>query len=140
MRACTTSGMKFVLSCAGPLSLDLDGIETFFKSLFDARPALYDSTILDIPWRLVSTKQKLRIGIVPESPNFPLQPPVQRTLANAIRILKSQGHHVIPLDSKECHITEANSVAFGTFALDSAARNLLELVQLQRSGAGNGWA
>ncbi|OQE19560.1 hypothetical protein PENSTE_c015G09767 [Penicillium steckii] len=126
MRVCTTSGMKFVLSCAGPLSLDLDGIETFFKTLFDARPALYDSTILDIPWRQVSTKQKLRIGIVPESPNFPLQPPVQRTLANAIRILKSQGHHVIPLDSKECHITEANSVAFGTFALDSAARNLLE--------------
>lgn len=126
MRVCTTSGMKFVLSCAGPLSLDLDGIETFFKTLFEARPALYDSTILDIPWRQVSTKQKLRIGVVPESPNFPLHPPVRRTLEKAVRILKSQGHDIIPLNTAECRIMDANVVAFGTFGLDPGARNHLE--------------
>ncbi|KAJ5754645.1 Amidase [Penicillium manginii] len=126
MRVCTTSGMKFVLSCAGPLSLDLDGIETFFKTLFEARPALYDSTILDIPWRQVSTKQKLRIGVVPESPNFPLHPPVKRALADATRILKAQGHTIIPLNSAECRVMEATEIAFGTFALDPGARNHLE--------------
>lgn len=126
MRACTTSGMKFVLSCAGPLSLDLDGIETFFKTLFESQPALYDSTILDIPWRQVSTKQKLRIGVVPESPNFPLHPPVRRTLANAIRILEAQGHRIIPLSSEECRVMEANEVAFGIFGLDPGARNRLQ--------------
>ncbi|KAJ5966381.1 hypothetical protein N7481_013095 [Penicillium waksmanii] len=118
MRVCTTSGMKFVLSCAGPLSLDLDGIETFFKTLFEARPALYDSTILDIPWRQVSTKQKLRIGVVPESPNFPLQPPVKRTLANVTRILEAQGHTIIPLSSAECRVMEATEVAFAEIRED----------------------
>lgn len=121
MRVCTTSGMKFILSCAGPLSLDLDGIETFFKSIFNAQPALYDSTILDIPWRSVTTKHTLRIGVVPESPIFPLHPPVRRVLSEATRILKAQGHELIPLDAKECQIMEANEIAWNIFSLDQAA-------------------
>lgn len=121
MRVCTTSGMKFILSCAGPLSLDLNGIETFFKAIFNAQPALYDSTILDIPWRQVSTKPTLRIGIMPESPNFPLHPPVRRVLAEAANLLKAQGHEIVPLSEKECRITEANEIAWNTFSLDQGA-------------------
>ncbi|CEJ60247.1 hypothetical protein PMG11_08828 [Penicillium brasilianum] len=121
MRACTTSGMKFILSCAGPLSLDLDGIETFFKTIFGTRPALYDSTILDIPWRQVSAKPILRIGIVPESPSFPLHPPVRRVLAEAARLLEAQGHTLIPLDVEECQILRANEIAWNIFGLDQGA-------------------
>lgn len=113
--------MKFVLSCAGPLSLDLNGIETFFKAIFYAQPALYDSTVLDIPWRQVSTKPTLRIGVVPESPNFPLHPPVRRVLAEAARLLKAQGHEIVPLAQKECQLMEANEVAWNTFSLDQGA-------------------
>ncbi|GLI80780.1 hypothetical protein PoHVEF18_009137 [Penicillium ochrochloron] len=121
MRACTTSGMKFILSCAGPLSLDLDGIEAFFKSVFGAQPALYDSTILDIPWRQVSAKPILRIGIVPESPAFPLHPPVRRVLAEAARLLEAKGHKLIPLDVEECQIMRANEIAWNIFSLDQGA-------------------
>ncbi|KAJ5689465.1 hypothetical protein N7462_003857 [Penicillium macrosclerotiorum] len=121
MRVCNTSGMKFILSCAGPLSLDLDGIETFFKSIFGTQPALYDSTILDIPWRQVSTKPTLRIGIVPESPTFPLHPPVRRTIREAARLLEAQGHTIIPLDVEECQVTQANEIAWNIFGLDKAA-------------------
>lgn len=113
--------MKFILSCAGPLSLDLDGIETFFKSIFNAQPALYDSTVLDIPWRTVPAKRTLRIGIVPESPTFPLHPPMRRVLSEAVDLLKAQGHEIIPLDAQECQILEANEIAWNIFSLDQAA-------------------
>jgi amidase len=113
--------MKFILSCAGPLSLDLTGIETFFKVIFDAQPALYDSTVLDIPWRQVSIKPTLRIGIVPESPNFPLHPPVRRVLAEAANLLKAQGHEIVPLSAEECRIMEANEIAWNIFSLDQGA-------------------
>ncbi|KAJ5176698.1 uncharacterized protein N7482_002575 [Penicillium canariense] len=126
MRACTTSGMKFILSCAGPLALDLNGIETFFKSIFAARPALYDSTILDIPWRQVSTRPSLRIGIVPESPTFPLHPPVKRVLAEAARLLEAEGHHIIPLEVQECQVMEANEIAWNIFSLDQAAMGYIQ--------------
>lgn len=118
---CTTSGMKFILSCAGPLCLDLDGIETFFTSVFNAQPALYDSTVLDIPWRQVPTKPTLRIGVVPESTVFPLHPPVRRVLAEAIQLLKGHGHQLIHLDAKECQIVEANEIAWNIFSLDQSA-------------------
>ena len=113
--------MKFILSCAGPLSLDLDGIETFFKSIFNAHPALYDSTVLDIPWREVPTKPILRIGIVPENPTFPLHPPVRRVLAEAVRVLEAQGHTLVPLDVEECQVMLANEIAWNIFSLDHGA-------------------
>jgi amidase len=101
--------------------LDLTGIETFFKVIFDAQPALYDSTVLDIPWRQVSIKPTLRIGIVPESPNFPLHPPVRRVLAEAANLLKAQGHEIVPLSAEECRIMEANEIAWNIFSLDQGA-------------------
>ncbi|KAJ5200773.1 Amidase [Penicillium cf. griseofulvum] len=126
MRVCTTSGMKFILSCAGPLSSDLGGIETFFRSVFDAQPARYDSTIIDIPWREVYIKPTLRIGVVPESSIFPLHPPIQRVLAEAIHLLEAQGHHIIYLDEKDCRVMEANEIAWNFFTLDQASQKHLE--------------
>ncbi|KAJ5604252.1 Amidase [Penicillium hordei] len=126
MRVCTTSGMKFILSCAGPLSSDLDGIETFFRSVFEAQPARYDSTIIDIPWRQVPIKPTLRIGVVPESSIFPLHPPIQRVLAEAIHLLEAQGHHIIYLEEKDCRVMEANEIAWNFFTLDQASQKHLE--------------
>jgi amidase len=118
--------MKFILSCAGPLSSDLSGIETFFRSVFDAQPARYDSTIIDIPWRQVPTKPTLRIGVVPESSIFPLHPPIRRVLAEAIHLLKAHGHHILYLDEKDCRLMEANEIAWNFFTLDQASKKHLE--------------
>ena len=125
MRVCTTPGLKFILSCAGPLSLDLNGIETFLQSIFNARPALYDSSILDIPWREVKTKKSLTIGVVPESYVFPLHPPIRRAVAEAVRLLESQGHRIIHLKEEDTRILEANEIAWNIFNLDPGARNLM---------------
>ncbi|KAF9890168.1 hypothetical protein FE257_006329 [Aspergillus nanangensis] len=121
MRYCNTSGMRFLLSCAGPLSLDLDGIETFFQSVIGAQPALYDSTAIDVPWRKVDAKPRLRIGLVPEDPVFPLHPPVRRVLAEAVRRLEAQGHEIIPLNGQKLRTLEINAVAYNIFTLDGAA-------------------
>lgn len=126
MRVCTTSGMKFILSCAGPLSSDLDGIEVFFRSVFDAQPARYDSTIIDIPWRQVPIKPTLRIGVVPESSIFPLHPPIRRVLVEAVHLLEAQGHHIIYLDERDCRVMEANEIAWNFFTLDQASKKHLE--------------
>ncbi|GES59592.1 general amidase-B [Aspergillus terreus] len=121
MRICNTSGMKFILSCAGPLSLDLNGIELLMESVLNAQPAVYDSTVIDVPWRKVDVKPKLRIGVVPEDPIFPLHPPVRRVLTEATRKLEAQGHRIIPLSAKECQLLAVNAVAWSIFQLDDAA-------------------
>ena len=128
MRICTTPGLKFILSCAGPLSLDLNGIEVFFKSIFNAQPALYDSTVIDVPWRQVPVKPTLKIGVVPASSIFPLHPPIQRALDEAIALLKAQGHQIVPLNEEDCRITEANEIAWNIFSLDQNAAKLIASV------------
>lgn len=106
--------------------MDLSGIETFFQSLFNARPANYDSSIHDIPWRQVDTKPVLRIGVVPESSIFPLHPPIRRVLTEAVDLLEAQGHQIIRLDEKDCRVVEANEIAWAIFNLDQNARKLIE--------------
>lgn len=126
MRVCATSGMKFVLSCAGPLCSDLDGIETFFKSVFNAQPARFDSTVLDIPWREVSPKPSLRIGVIPECSVFPLHPPIHRVLNEAVRLLEAQGHQIIHLPESDCRIMETNEIGWKIFSLDQGSKRCLE--------------
>lgn len=113
--------MRFILSCAGPLSLDLDGLENFFRSVFDIQPSLYDSTVIDVPWRDVTVKPKLRIGVVPEHPVFPLHPPIKRILAEALQRLEYHGHELVHLTNEDCWIKELNEVASGIFGLDQSA-------------------
>ncbi|KAL3493920.1 amidase signature domain-containing protein [Aspergillus germanicus] len=126
MRRCTTPGMSFILSVAGPLCLDLEGIEIFFKALSTITPALHDSTILDIPWRKPNPSppnRRLRIGLFPEHPIFPLHPPIKRTLASAASLLTAAGHEIIALTPAESLLMELNEVAMHLFGLDTTAQN-----------------
>ncbi|RJE22562.1 Amidase [Aspergillus sclerotialis] len=124
MRVCNTPGMRFILSVAGPLCLDLEGIDLFFQTVFSTQPAIYDSTVLDIPWRKLEPlppSKVLRIGVIHEHPTFPLHPPVRRVLAEATALLKAQGHELIYLASQETLIGELNEVAMHLYGLDPLA-------------------
>ncbi|KAF7166913.1 hypothetical protein CNMCM5623_000450 [Aspergillus felis] len=125
-RSSGTPGMKFILSCAGPLALDLDAIEVFLKTVIDAGPGLYDSSVIDVPWRKATVRHPLRIGVVPPDSIFPLHPPVRRTLAEAASLLKAQGHQIIELSAEECKVMEINEVAWNIFTLDSGAMEHLQ--------------
>ncbi|PKX96391.1 putative general amidase [Aspergillus novofumigatus IBT 16806] len=125
-RSCSTPGMKFILSCAGPLAPDMDAIEVFLKTVIDARPGLYDSSVIDVPWRQATVRHPLRIGVVPPDSIFPLHPPVRRTLEEAAKILKAHGHQIIELSAEECKVMEINEVAWNIFTLDSGAMEHLQ--------------
>lgn len=90
------------------------------------RPALYDSTSLDVPWReLPKAAPKLRLGLVAEDPAFPLHPPVKRALAAAAQALEAQGHEIIPIPVAQAHVADALAVAFGYFMLDATGMKFL---------------
>ncbi|KAJ5702615.1 Amidase [Penicillium malachiteum] len=125
MGTCSTPGMKFIVSSTGPLSLDLNGIEIFLKAIFSIRPALYDSTALDLPWRDVPRKPVLRIGVMQETFLFPLHPPMRRALNEAVSLLEAQGHEIIQLNEHDFELLEANDIAWNIFNLDQRARDLI---------------
>ena len=120
-------GSNFFLACAGPLANDVDALGTFTKAVMDGRPAMHDSTALDVPWRDVSTepKTKLKLGILAEDPLYPLHPPVKRALVEAARVLEAEGHEMIQLTPKEGRVAEATEVALAYFMLRPDGPDLL---------------
>ncbi|PGH16206.1 hypothetical protein AJ79_01974 [Helicocarpus griseus UAMH5409] len=117
-----------ILPSAGPLANDLESLRIFCKSIIDAHPANYDSMALDVPWRdsvAAPLKPKLRFGLLPEDPMSPLHPPVKATLAEATRLLRAQGHEVVPLSAEECQIAQAHEVLWRTLGLDNTANEIV---------------
>lgn len=98
----------------------------FCRAVIDGQPSLYDSTVIDVPWRPTKPKRSLRIGLLPEDSMYPLHPPIKRALLEATVLLKAQGHQIIPLDPEECRFAELNEVAWNIFSLDSSAVQLVE--------------
>ncbi|KAI0168579.1 amidase signature domain-containing protein [Pestalotiopsis sp. NC0098] len=127
-QTCVHPGLKFVVASAGPISNDFESLEFFVRSVLDKRPATLDSTALDIPWREVSHQdgKKLRFGFLSEDPNFPIHPPVKRTLENVAKALRSEGHEVIVLSPGEGLVTDAVAIAGLLFGLDKTAAGLVQ--------------
>ena len=121
-------GMNFFLACAGPLANDIDALSIFTKAAIDARPAMYDTTALDIPWRELQplNKPRLKLGMITEDPLYPLHPPIRRALNEAARVLESQGHEIVHLDPAECLVAEAVEVAIAYFATRHAGPDMIE--------------
>jgi amidase len=85
------------------------------------RPALYDVTALDVPWRdlgVPPSAPKLRLGVLAEDSAFPLHPPVKRALAQAVSALEAKGHEVVPISPERAQVANALSLAFAFFGLD----------------------
>ncbi|ORY02840.1 amidase [Clohesyomyces aquaticus] len=119
-----SEGMSFFLPTAGPLTNNVEALATFSRAVLSTRPALYDSTALDIPWREIAdpkTEPKLRVGLLGEDPMFPLHPPVKRAVADAAKTLQAHGHKVIPIPASRAQVADATTLAFAYFFLDGAA-------------------
>ncbi|KAF2966382.1 hypothetical protein GQX73_g7182 [Xylaria multiplex] len=120
-------GILPIVPSAGPIANDMETIQTFMKTIIDARPFRYDATVVDVPWRSVGdfSRRNLRLGLLPEDPLFPLHPPVKEAIAKAVRILQSHGYQVIPLDVAECHVEEVNQIAGGLLSLDDTPKQMV---------------
>ncbi|EDU40765.1 acetamidase [Pyrenophora tritici-repentis Pt-1C-BFP] len=119
-------GNIFFNPSAGPLANDMPALDLLCKSVMSVRPALYDPTALDIPWReLPKPAPKLRLGLVAEDPAFPLHPPVKRALASAAKALAVQGHEIVPISADQAQVADSLAVAFGFFMLDHTGMEFL---------------
>lgn len=112
------------LASAGPLANDLEGIQYWMKTIIDAEPAKYDSTVLDIPWRGLQGKPTMRFGFLEPDPTYPLHPPVARVLLEAAHQLEDAGHEVVWLPATETRTDHGVEIAFAMFGMlgDGGAR------------------
>ncbi|UPK92687.1 hypothetical protein LCI18_003622 [Fusarium solani-melongenae] len=126
-RGCSNPGLKFILACAGPLANDMQSLEIFTKAVIDSRPADLDSTAIDVPWRNIPAFEgkRLRLGVLPEDPSYPLHPPVRNAISQAVAKLRAEGHILVDLDPQECLIDGINDVAWGFFAFDNTASRIV---------------
>ncbi|KAI1750692.1 amidase signature domain-containing protein [Xylaria castorea] len=120
-------GILPIVPSAGPLANDVETLQIFMKAVIDAKPARYDATAIDVPWRSTNIlpRQSLRLGLLLEDPLFPLHPPVKEAIAKAAKVLRSYGHEVVLLDAAECHVAEANQIAGGLLSLDTTPREII---------------
>ncbi|KAI3394262.1 hypothetical protein diail_2965 [Diaporthe ilicicola] len=119
-------GLRTILPSAGPLANDLGALEVFLKSVISTRPALLDSTVLDVPWRNVGPpKSKLRIGVLAEDPLLPWHPPVKKAVSDIAGLLRAQGHETVSLTAQECLTAASYDVATQLFSLDKTSAEIL---------------
>ncbi|KAJ4004799.1 hypothetical protein NW752_009535 [Fusarium irregulare] len=86
-----------VMPVAGPMGSSVEDLQMFMKVTMAQRPWKYDSSVADIPWRDLSGDKRLVIGVMAEDPDYPLHPPVKRTLSKAATTLEKAGHKIIHL-------------------------------------------
>lgn len=119
-------GLRTILPSAGPLANDIGALEVFLKSVINSRPALLDSTVLDVPWRSVGLpKSKLRFGVLAEDPLLPWHPPVKKAVSDTADLLRAQGHEIVPLTAQECLTAASYDVATQLFGLDKTSAEIL---------------
>ncbi|PYI10917.1 fatty-acid amide hydrolase [Aspergillus sclerotiicarbonarius CBS 121057] len=112
-------GIPGLKPSAGPLAHSLNDLELFMSTVMNAEPWKYDSSASAAPWYPQPSddqQRQLTIGVLPESKDFPLHPPVKRTLQTAITALKKKGHRILHLsENPALDLAYANRLAFQYF-------------------------
>lgn len=112
-------GHNMILASAGPLANDLDGLRAWTKAVIDAQPARFDATTIDVPWRPVEPKTPLTIGVLEAPIEFPLHPPIQRVMNEAVARLRAQGHTLVTLPASQTKILESVDISWTMFGMAS---------------------
>lgn len=111
-------GLAGIEPCAGPLATSIRDLELLTRLVTNADPWQVDSSAIFSPWRTVTPKSTLRLGLIQEDAHFPLHPPVLRNLEQATAKLQQAGHEIIPMTVPS--IKDVCSLAFRMFAMDPA--------------------
>ncbi|KAJ5784263.1 Amidase [Penicillium pulvis] len=111
-------GLPGIRACAGPLATSARDLELLMRVVTNEDTWEVDSTAIFAPWRTVAPKSTLRLGLIEEDPDFPLHPPVLRTLTQAAERLRQAGHEIVPLSVPS--IRDACVLGFRMFAMDPA--------------------
>lgn len=94
--------------------------------MVNSRPALLDSTVVDVPWRNVGPpKPQLRFGVLAEDPLLPWHPTVKKAVSDTADLLRAQGHEIVSLTAQECLTAASYDVATQLFGLDKTSAEIL---------------
>jgi Asp-tRNA(Asn)/Glu-tRNA(Gln) amidotransferase A subunit family amidase len=112
-------GMAGFLPCAGPLCHSVRDAELLLKVACNSNAADMDDNALGVPWNNEPCQElSLRVGLLPEDTMYPLHPPMQRALRDAVAKLSAAGHEVIDVSQHMPSVSEAKEVAFRFFNMD----------------------
>ncbi|KAK1657825.1 amidase signature domain-containing protein, partial [Colletotrichum godetiae] len=116
-----------VTPVAGPMANSVDDLSLFMETVLGRRPWHYDASAVSAPWRSSpGSKKILTIGVLPEDPEYALQPPVQRALQDAVAKLSGVGHKIITLPvSPACSASVGGKLGFHYFGLGSSGLDAL---------------
>ncbi|PKX88929.1 putative general amidase [Aspergillus novofumigatus IBT 16806] len=112
------TGMVGIAPVAGPLSHSLRDAELLLRTVFDSQPEDLDDGVVGFPWCDAPTKDVISVGVMAEDPNYPIHPPMQRTLALAVKKLAAAGHRIVDLTGKLPSISDACELSFRYFNMD----------------------
>ena len=104
----------------------MEDLELFMKTVLNAKPWQFDSSVLPIPWTPRPSEsaeelgsRALNIGVLPEQPGVALHPPVVRALENALAALSTAGQKIIRLPFKsDTAVLTAWEPTFDMYMLD----------------------
>ncbi|KAJ6031942.1 hypothetical protein N7540_002674 [Penicillium herquei] len=115
---------------AGPLTLDLSGLEFFMNSTLYAEPWRFDASLVPISWRkdiAAKPTRSLKIGYYINDPMVRVQPPIEVAVKRVVDGLKAAGHSVVEWDSST-HAAAYKKWVTATFADGGAdCRKLCQL-------------
>ncbi|KAF5970661.1 amidase [Fusarium coicis] len=109
-------GWQGVQPTLGPMARTAEDLTLFMKTIIQAEPWRYDSTAFAIPWHDAPRKDKLTIGVWWQDPDFPVFPPIARTMASAVDRLRAVGHTIKVIEAPPT--MKAMKIAMRWFALD----------------------
>ncbi|GKT49672.1 acetamidase [Colletotrichum spaethianum] len=105
----------------------VDDLSLLMETALAQRPWEYDASAVGTPWRTLDDDKALTIGVLPEDPEYPLQPPVRRALGEAVLALVAAGHDVFRLPSDPSRDAGLGSkLGFLFFSMNSSGLDALE--------------
>ncbi|KAJ5833376.1 hypothetical protein N7474_001687 [Penicillium riverlandense] len=113
-------GMTGIAPVAGPLCHSVRDAELLLRVVYNAPADDMDDTALGFPWiePAKPLSQTLTIGLLPEDPQAPLHPNMQRTLALAAEKLTRAGHRIVDLSGQVPFQASASDLSFRFFRID----------------------
>ncbi|KAJ5116585.1 hypothetical protein N7456_000933 [Penicillium angulare] len=124
-------GMTGIAPVAGPLCHSVRDAEMLLRMVFDQPTDDMDDMALALPWIEPPKSETLTIGVLPEDPETPLHPNMERTLKIAVQKLADAGHKIVDLSGQVPFIASAADKSFQFFRIDP---DQTQLQHVRKSG------
>lgn len=99
------NGMENIIGCVGPMSNCIEDLRLFCNVALAYKPWDYEPSLIDIPWRLITTRdlpRRLTFGVMWHDGVVRPHPPVARALKQTVDSLRRAGHCIVNWDPM-CH-------------------------------------